>query len=136
MTPTAPITRPTKTSANSDQRGDGENSHRHALRKRPGGCVSAIARLPAYLLASTFCTTALMSASLAAIFLWSSGPPVFSISTSFASAPALPWYFLATSAHDGPFLVVVAVWQLWHLPFSIRSSAESARAWPAKPAMA
>src|SRR5678816_2208669 len=41
MTITAPITSPTSRSANTDQRADGENSQRHALRNAPGGFAVA-----------------------------------------------------------------------------------------------
>jgi hypothetical protein len=40
-------------------------------------------------------------------------------------------YFCATEAHDGPFFVVVEVWQLPHLFLAMMSSAASAKALPA-----
>ena len=66
---------------------------------------------------------AFRSASLAATLLWSSLPPVLSISTILASPSALPLYFSAIEAHDGPFLVLVAVWHLLHLSLAMMSSA-------------
>src|SRR4029079_18322959 len=76
--------------------------------------------------------TAFRSASLAATFLWSSEPPVLSMLAIFASAPASPLYFCAIEAHDGPFLVVEAVWQLPHFSLAMMSSAGPANARPLK----
>src|ERR1700752_5166440 len=90
---------------------------------------------PGYFDDSTRSTTALMSASLAPSFLcWSSSPvlplsgtPVFSICSSLACISGLPLYFSASDAHDGPFLVVVAVWHLLHFSEAKRSSAGAGR---------
>ncbi len=128
MTITAPITSPTTSSASTDQRADGENSQRHALRSAPGGFAVATG----YLDERTTAATALRSASLAATFLWSSAPPVLSIVTILLSAAASPLYFCATEAHDGPFLVVDAVWQLPHFSLAMMSSAGPANAMPVK----